>query len=109
MDLAKLSSILKTLILNIELAFRLFFDFRIPLLPKLLFLIVFAIYLLFPLDFIPDFLPAIGQADDLILFIFLMFQFINSCPIEIIDEHKQAIMGGEWKIQIFKYLVKTGE
>lgn len=109
MDLAKLNTFLRTLIMNIELAFRLFFDIRVPLLAKLLFITVFAVYLIFPLDIVPDLLPVLGQTDDFVVFIFLMFQFINSCPAGIIDEHKQEILGGDWKIQILKYLVQIGK
>jgi uncharacterized membrane protein YkvA (DUF1232 family) len=104
MNFLTINKFLTTFMLNIELAWRLITDCRVAITNKLIFIIIAAIYLICPIDFIPDFLPVLGQSDDLLLFAFLMMQFINSCPVEIIEQHKNSILNGDWKIRIFKYL-----
>lgn len=104
MNLSQLNRFLTTFILNIELAWRLFFDFRIPLITKIIFITVLGIYVVSPIDFVPDLLPVVGQVDDLVIFALCMLQFIDACPLPLVDEHKQAIMKGEWKISFLKYL-----
>lgn len=105
MNLEQLNKFLTTFMLNIELTWRLISDFRIPLLTKIVFIAALSIYLVVPIDLIPDFFPILGQVDDLILFILFMMQFINSCPIEIVEAHKQSILNGEWKLKFLKYLL----
>jgi uncharacterized membrane protein YkvA (DUF1232 family) len=104
MNLAELNKFFTTFILNIELTWRLFFDLRVPLITKLVFITVLSMYIVMPIDLIPDFLPVIGQTDDLILFVIFMLQFVKSCPGEIVEMHKQAILNGDWKIGFFRNL-----
>lgn len=104
MNLSQINSFFKTLMLNFELVFRLIFDINVPLINKLLFLIITLAYTIMPIDLLPDFLPAIGQVDDLAIIIFMMLQFIGSCPESIVNYHKQNIMQGNWRIGLFKLL-----
>ena len=104
MNFDKTLNFLKTLILNLELTCRLLFDFRVSRLLKILYIAVLIGYFLFPIDFLPDFIPVAGQMDDLMVFIMLMTQFIKTSPIEIVEEHKQSILNGDWKIGVLKFL-----
>jgi uncharacterized membrane protein YkvA (DUF1232 family) len=104
MNLAELNRFLTSCCANIELTWRLFCDLRVPLLTKIIFITVLSLYLISPIDLIPDFLPVLGQVDDVALSFFLMLQFIKSCPEEIVNLHKQSIVNGDWKLGIFKFL-----
>jgi uncharacterized membrane protein YkvA (DUF1232 family) len=44
-------------------------------------------YLASPVDLIPDFLPGIGQADDIIIAAFALDQMLNRIPEHIVKEH----------------------
>lgn len=105
MNIDQLNKFFTTFVLNIELTWRLFFDFRVPLLTKIIFLIITSLYLISPIDLMPDILPAVGQLDDLLLFVFFMFQFVKACPEDLVEEHKGMMLSGDWKIGFLKYLI----
>lgn len=105
MNFDKILNFLKTLILNLELTWRLLFDFRVSRLLKLLFFTLLTAYFICPIDLMPDLIPGVGELDDLMVFILLMTQFIKTSPKEIVEEHKQSIINGEWKIGLLKYLI----
>ena len=65
-------------------------DPRVPIQQKLV-LGAIAGYLVFPLDIIPDFIPVIGQLDDLGVLIFGLDFFIRNAPREIVEEHMGRI------------------
>lgn len=46
-----------------------------------------AIYLLSPLDLIPDFLPVIGQLDDFGLLLMALSAFIRLAPDDVVHEY----------------------
>jgi len=46
-------------------------------------------YLLSPIDIIPDFVPVIGQLDDLLIVPVLVGLAIKSIPSKILDEYKE--------------------
>jgi uncharacterized membrane protein YkvA (DUF1232 family) len=50
-----------------------------------------AAYLAFPIDIIPDFIPVLGQLDDVALVLFAMDWFIKNAPAEVVDEHLAQI------------------
>jgi uncharacterized membrane protein YkvA (DUF1232 family) len=60
----------------------------IPLLP--------IIYLLSPLDFIPDVIPVIGQLDDITLLVLGMRFMESVAPQELVQEHRLAIERGDF-------------
>lgn len=74
----------------LKLFWRLLKDSRVALGPKLLLLLVVA-YVIAPLDLLPDFLPALGQLDDLVLVFLGMKGFIWLCPKDVVREHVLAI------------------
>jgi len=106
MNLVRINNFVTAFMHNIELAWRLYFDKRIPLITKIVFGGILGAYVISPIDFIPDLLPVVGQVDDIVVFVLLMMQFINSCPANFIDEHKKQILNGEWKISFLKHLVR---
>jgi uncharacterized membrane protein YkvA (DUF1232 family) len=69
-----------------RLYWRLFRDRRVPLLPKAL-LVLTALYLLSPLDIVPDFVPVIGALDDLVVGLGGLWLFVQLCPPPVVREH----------------------
>ena len=65
-------------------------DPRVPTHQKLV-LGAVAGYLVFPIDIIPDFIPVLGQLDDLGVLIFGLDFFIRNAPKEVVEEHMGRI------------------
>jgi len=65
-------------------------DPRVPTRQKLV-LGAVAGYLVFPIDIIPDFIPVLGQLDDLGVLIFGLDFFIRNAPREVVEEHMGRI------------------
>jgi len=75
------------------LYWRLVRDGRVSVWPKALLLLTF-LYILSPVDFIPDVMPFIGEVDDLVLLIVACRLFIYLCPPEVVREHVRRIDAG---------------
>ena len=73
-----------------RLYWRLFRDRRVSLLPKAL-LVLIGIYLFSPFDVVPDFIPVIGQMDDLAVGLGGLWLFIQLCPPPVVREHVKRI------------------
>lgn len=67
-------------------------DPRTPLIPKLLLFLALG-YLLMPFDLIPDFIPVIGQIDDIIIVPLLFYLAIKFIPKDIIDKYRDMEYG----------------
>ncbi len=65
---------------------RLIRDSRVPLAEKALFAAAI-VYVIMPLDFIPDFIPFVGQIDDVYLVALTFLRLINRTDESIIREH----------------------
>ena len=76
----------------VRLYWRLFRDQRVSRFPKAL-LILTAAYIVMPFDFLPDYIPVLGQIDDLVLFLGACKAFMYLCPPEIVQEHVRRIDG----------------
>lgn len=87
------SSLLRTLVSHVRLTVRLLREPQVPLLMKAL-PVLAAIYVVFPLDFVPDFLPILGQLDDLGVILVALESFLKVCPAGAVDFHRAAIAGG---------------
>ncbi|HUE40094.1 MAG TPA: DUF1232 domain-containing protein [Candidatus Binatia bacterium] len=74
----------------IRLYWRLFRDRRVSVLAKALLVATLA-YVVWPLDIIPDFLPVIGEMDDLGIAIAGLWLFIRLCPPEVVLERVREI------------------
>ena len=77
----------------VQLYWRLLRDFRVSVWPKAL-LLLGVLYLLSPVDIIPDVVPFIGEVDDLVLLIVACRLFIYLCPPEVVREHVRRIDAG---------------
>jgi uncharacterized membrane protein YkvA (DUF1232 family) len=76
-----------TLIPNfLKLLYRLFKDPRAPLAEKTL-LAGTIIYVVSPLDFIPDLIPFIGQVDDLYLVALVVLRLLSRTDGQVLREH----------------------
>lgn len=76
---------------NFKLISQLMRDPRVGLLPKLLFL-ASLVYLISPLDLVPDFIiPILGWGDDLVIVIAAARFLINAAPGEVVQEHLRQI------------------
>ncbi len=62
-----------------RLACRLTRDRRVPLVPKLI-IPLLVLYLMSPVDLIPDFIPVIGQLDDLLVLVLAVWAFTRLAP-----------------------------
>lgn len=69
-----------------RLVWRLGRDPRVPARSKAI-LLVLGGYLVVPVDVIPDFIPGLGQMDDLVVVAFALDHMLNRVPDEIVREH----------------------
>ncbi len=70
----------------VKLLGKLLTDSRVPTVDKALFAGA-VLYVIMPLDFIPDFLPFIGQVDDSYLVALTLLRLINRTDETIVREH----------------------
>jgi len=77
----------------LKLFSRLVKDPRVNLAPKLVLLGVLA-YVALPIDLVPDFVPGLGQADDVAVLLAGLKLFLRLCPPEVVQEHVKSIAGG---------------
>lgn len=73
-----------------RLALRLARDSRVPMTAKLV-LGGTLLYLVSPVDVVPDWLPIAGQADDIAVLIAGLNMFIKACPRRLVDEHSGKV------------------
>jgi uncharacterized membrane protein YkvA (DUF1232 family) len=64
-------------------------DRRVPLRRKLL-LGALVAYLVSPIDIIPDFIPGLGQMDDLLILVLVLHGLLSSVDEEVLLEHWQG-------------------
>jgi uncharacterized membrane protein YkvA (DUF1232 family) len=81
---------LADIIKNLRLAWRLFWDSRVPVWQKLI-PPAALLYVLSPIDIIPDAILGLGQLDDLSVIMLGIWGFIQLCPQNIVQEHLEQI------------------
>jgi uncharacterized membrane protein YkvA (DUF1232 family) len=69
----------------VHLMIKLFFDRTVPPPVKGYILVAFA-YLVSPIDIIPDFIPAAGFVDDLLVLAVIMNKIINNSDEELLEK-----------------------
>ncbi len=69
-----------------KLIWRLTRDPRVPARSKAM-LVMLGAYVLSPVDLIPDFIPGLGQLDDVVIAAFALDQILNRVPDDIVREH----------------------
>jgi uncharacterized membrane protein YkvA (DUF1232 family) len=75
-----------------RLALRLLRDPRVPIAAKVIFGAA-VVYMLSPLDIAPDWMPVLGQADDLVVLLAGVNLFLRACPKWLVEEHEAALSG----------------
>jgi uncharacterized membrane protein YkvA (DUF1232 family) len=86
-------SLMGTLFADVRLAWRLMREPRVALVAKAVPALA-ALYVLSPLDLIPDVLPVLGQVDDLGILILSVKLFLRLCPPAATEFHTAAITSG---------------
>ena len=88
-ELSTLLGWLKEFFGQFRLAWELLWDGRVPIITKVVPLLTM-IYLLSPVDFIPDLALGLGQLDDLAIFLIGLRLFIDICPPELVSEYQRG-------------------
>lgn len=86
-------SLLGSLVAHVRLSLRLLREPAVPLVTKALPVAATA-YLLSPLDFVPDFLPILGQLDDAGVLLLALGSFVRLCPLLAVEHHRAAMAAG---------------
>jgi uncharacterized membrane protein YkvA (DUF1232 family) len=73
-----------------RLFWRLFRDPRVPYYLKGM-VVATVLYVLSPFDIVTDFVPFVGQIDDLVLLLLAGYYFIRWSPRDVVREHVAAI------------------
>lgn len=76
---------------NGRLALRLFNDPRVPTWVRYGIPLIVVLYFIMPLDIIPDFIPGIGELDDVAVILLGMRMMARFAPSHVVDEHRQAL------------------
>jgi uncharacterized membrane protein YkvA (DUF1232 family) len=86
-------SLLRTLVSHVRLTLRLL---REPLVPPLIKAvpILAGLYVVSPVDFIPDVFPILGQLDDLGVLLLALEAFLKWCPPQAVEYHRAAMAEG---------------
>lgn len=83
----------RTLLDSVRLTLRLLREPAVPLVSKGL-PILAVLYVLSPLDFVPDVLPIVGQLDDVGLLLLALQAFLRLCPAPVVAHHRTALAEG---------------
>ena len=83
--------LLRALIFDIRLAWRLLREPRVPVLAKAV-IPVAALYFISPIDLLPDILfPVVGELDDMVIAYGALKMFLNLCPPAAEAFHRAAL------------------
>ena len=93
------AGILAEIVKNIKLIWRLLNDGRISPWVKMI-IPATLLYLLFPIDVVPDIVPGLGQLDDIAVILLGLKFFVEVCPEEIVRQHldELASVASPWRI-----------
>ena len=82
------AGVLTEILRNAQLAWHLLLDRRVGLLLKLIIPGLLLGYMIFPVDLLPDFIPVLGQLDDLAILALGIKLFIELSPKDIVREYR---------------------
>lgn len=93
------SSVLAQAFQTLYLTAKLLVSPKVPTWTKLVPLLALA-YVLFPLDFLPDMIPLVGQVDDLTVVLLLLWAFMQLVPKQVVSEVRGDgnVVDGEYKV-----------
>jgi uncharacterized membrane protein YkvA (DUF1232 family) len=83
-------ALLRSLLLRLRLAGRLLRDPAVPAAVKGLVALPL-VYLVWPIDLLPDLVPVLGQLDDLGVVVMAVEAFLALCPGHAVAHHRRAI------------------
>ena len=86
-------SLLRMLVSYLRMTVRLLREPSVPILLKGL-PVLAVLYVVSPIDLIPDFLPVLGELDDLGVILVALQAFIRLCPVGAVAFHRAAIAQG---------------
>jgi uncharacterized membrane protein YkvA (DUF1232 family) len=86
-------SVLTNLFKQLRLVWLLLWDDRVSLLAKMV-LPLSLIYLVSPIDIVPDFLVGVGQLDDLSVILLGIALFVKLCPPALVDQYRDQLEYG---------------
>ena len=92
-DVAEAVELIRRIPTYVRLVWALLRDRRVPPQQKLI-LVGIAAYLVLPIDLIPDFVPVLGQLDDVAVILLGLDLFIRSAPQDVVEEHVARIAQG---------------
>jgi uncharacterized membrane protein YkvA (DUF1232 family) len=81
---------LRSLVGQARLAIRLFREPRVPTLAKAV-PVLACLYVVSPIDLVPDLIPGLGQLDDLGIILLGLELFVRLCPMGAQIFHREAI------------------
>ena len=81
---------LTQLVRTLRLVWRLLNDARVSKFPKLI-IPAAILYVLSPIDLVPDLALGLGQLDDVGILALALALFIEVCPRAIVEEHRRAL------------------
>ena len=86
---------------SFRVAWRLLWDRQVPLSTKVIPLLM-VLYILSPIDVLPDFIPGLGQIDDVALFLIGVQAFIAMSPKDLVARLRAELNGdsssGGWTV-----------
>lgn len=92
-DLTETAGFLGGLVQQARLAWRLLHDGRVPGWVKMIPVAGF-LYLLSPIDLIPDLmLPGLGEVDDIVILLLALKMFVDMSPDGVVREHLENLLG----------------
>jgi uncharacterized membrane protein YkvA (DUF1232 family) len=80
----------RAIVAQVLLAWRLVRDHRVPLLPKLI-LPATLIYYFSPLNLLFEWIPFVGQIDDVGVALIALGAFLKACPKSLVAEHASRL------------------
>ena len=98
-DLGETAGILASIIKNARLVWRLLRDPDVPAWLKTI-PPATLLYLLFPIDFLPDPILGLGQLDDIAIILLGVKLFIELCPQEVVRHHlrEMSSVSGSYRV-----------